>query len=69
MKEDGGYIELNCGRNCLAYLIKSRQIKRIKMPYFMCDSVFETCKKYGAEMSFYHIDSSFKPETITLEKY
>ena len=83
MKEYGGYIELdtyrlpmlhdgatalNCGRNCLAYLIKSRQIKRIKMPYFMCDSVFETCKKYGAEMSFYHIDSSFKPETITLEK-
>ncbi|MBR1765154.1 MAG: hypothetical protein IJ746_07135 [Ruminococcus sp.] len=81
MKEYGGYIELdtyrlpmlhdgaialNCGRNCLAYLIKSRQIKRIKMPYFMCDSVLNVCKKYGVEMSFYHIDSSFKPENITL---
>ena len=81
MKEYGGYIELdtyrlpmlhdgatalNCGRNCLAYLIKARNIKKIKLPYFMCDSVFEVCKKYGAEMSFYHIDMSFKPVDITL---
>ena len=81
MKEIGGYIELdrymlpmlhdgaialNCGRNALAYLIKARNIKKIKLPYFMCDSVFEVCSKYGAEMSFYHIDENFKPVDITL---
>lgn len=81
MKEYGGYIELdtyrlpmlhdgatalNCGRNCLAYLIKARNIKKIKVPYYMCDSVFEVCKRYGAELSFYHIDDHFKPVDISL---
>ncbi len=81
MKEYGGYIELdtyrlpmlhegavalNCGRNALAYLIKAKGIKKIKVPYFMCDTVFEVCKKYGAEMSFYHIDESFMPDNIDL---
>lgn len=82
MKEIGGYIELdtyrlpilhegaialNCGRNCLAYLIKAKNIKKIKMPYLMCDSVFEVCKKYGVDISFYHIDISFKPMDISLD--
>lgn len=81
MKEIGGYIELdryclpmlhdgavalNCGRNALAYLIEARNIKKIKLPYFMCDSVFEVCRKYGAEMSFYHINGNFLPENIEL---
>lgn len=81
MKEYGGYLELdtyrlpmfhegakalNCGRNCLAYLIKSRNIKKIKMPYFMCDCMFDVSKRYGAELSFYSIDMSFKPLDITL---
>ena len=53
-KEIGGYIELdtyrgnmlhegavalNCGRNALAYLIKSHNIKSILLPYFLCSSV------------------------------
>ena len=81
MREIGGYIELdtyrlpmlhegavalNCGRNCLAYLIKAKNIKKIKVPYFMCDSVFEVCKKYGVEISLYHIDENFLPENIEL---
>ena len=81
MKEYGGYFELdtyrlpmlhegtkalNCGRNCLAYLIKARNIKKLKMPYFMCECVFEVSKRYGAEISFYHIDKHFKPVNITL---
>lgn len=81
MKEYGGYLELdtyrlpmlhkrakalNCGRNCLAYLIKARNIKKLKMPYFMCDCVFEVSKRYGAEISFYNIDKHFKPLDIRL---
>ena len=80
--EYGGYIELdtyrlpmlhedavalNCGRNCLAYLIETRHIKRIMLPYFMCDSVFKVCEKYGTEISFYHIDEKFKPVDMTLD--
>ena len=81
MKEYGGYIELdryrlpmlhegavalNCGRNALAYLIKARNIKKIKVPYFLCDSILEVCRKYSAEMSFYHINENFMPENLSL---
>ena len=76
MKEIGGYIEfesyhgtlfhegalgLNCGRNCLAYLIEARGIKRIKLPYFLCSSVKDVCARYGVDTTFYHIDSAFRP--------
>lgn len=78
MKEIGGYIELdtyhlpmlhegaialNCGRNCLAYLLKSRKIKKIKLPYFICNSVLDVCNREGVDVFFYHIGLDFKPES------
>ena len=75
-KEYGGYIEfesqpgteyhkeaiaLNCGRNCLAYLIEARGIKKIYLPYFLCASVGDICRKYNVEIQYYHIDSKFRP--------
>lgn len=78
MKEIGGYIEfeyfhgsmlhdnaiaLNCGRNCLAYLFKSRGIKKLKVPYFICNSIFNVCDREGVEKVYYHIDSSFRPDS------
>ncbi len=82
MKEYGGYIELdkyrlpmlhdeaialNCGRNCLEYLIKARKIKKLLMPYFICDSVLNLCYKNEIDIIFYHINEKFVPENITLE--
>ena len=79
MKEIGGYLELehfdgrmlhekavplNCGRNCLAYLIQSKGIKKLAVPFFMCDCVFDTCEKYGTELIYYHIKSDFMPDEI-----
>lgn len=76
MREIGGYIEfehyhgsmphedaiaLNCGRNCLAYLFKSRGIKKLKVPYFICNSIFNVCDREGVEKVYYHIDESFRP--------
>lgn len=77
MMEIGGYLELdsfydrqmlyeegiklNCGRNCLAYLIKANNIKKILMPYLNCDAIFKTCSKYGVSIRFYHISEDFKP--------
>lgn len=76
MKEYGGYIELetnrgseyhkdmmrlNCGRNCLAHLLRARQVKKIFLPDFLCDSVKEVCKKYGVDYEFYSIDEMFRP--------
>ena len=74
MREIGGYIELdtyigkmlyengillNSGRNCLLYLAEKKNISRIKLPYFLCDSVYNTCKKAGIEVEFYHIGMDF----------
>lgn len=75
-KEYGGYIELdyqtgkelhesaialNCGRNCLAYLIEVKNIKKLYLPYFLCASVVNTCKKYNVEVEYYRIDETFRP--------
>lgn len=59
LHEDG--IALNCGRNALAYLFKSKGIKKIKIPYFICDSVSGICCREGVEISYYHIGLNFKP--------
>ena len=61
-----GAVALNCGRNCLAYLIKEKKIKKICVPYFMCDSVINLCRKYDVALRFYHIDEMFQPVDISL---
>jgi hypothetical protein len=78
-KEIGGYLELetfkgnefypkaiplDCGRNCLRYLIRSRRIKTIYLPYFMCSVVEDACKKENCEMIFYHIGKDLRPLNI-----
>ena len=76
MKEYGGYIEfenyhgnmlhegaisLNCGRNALAYLCEAKKIKKLYLPYFLCSSVPNLCKKIDVEYGYYHINGKFEP--------
>lgn len=76
MREIGGYIELdtytgsmlhedavklNCGRNALAYLLKTKQIKKLWMPKFMCDSCDRVLSDYDVEIQYYSIGLDFKP--------
>lgn len=80
--EIGGYIEftqfngsifhddaiaLNSGRNCLAYLIESKNIKRIAIPKFLCDSVSDICKKYNLDIRYYSIGKDFLPQILQHE--
>lgn len=80
MKEIGGYIELdsynrpmlhedalalNCGRNALAYLFRARNIKKIKIPSFICDSVIEVCKRENVQVTFYRIGLDFRPQVLS----
>jgi len=82
MTEIGGYIELdtyslpmrhdgalalNCGRNCLAYLIEARQIRKIALPCFLCDSVRGVCERYGVTVWQYHIGNDFLPKELSLD--
>lgn len=76
MIEIGGYIELdtyrlpmlhenaiklNCGRNALAYLIESKNIKKLYIPKFNCDCITDLCKRMNIEFDKYSIDKSFRP--------
>lgn len=77
MKEIGGYfgleklisneyypdlIALNNARNGLIYLIRAKHIKKIYLPYFLCESVSLACQKEGVECEFYFINGSFLPD-------
>lgn len=83
MKEYGGYIELdtymhsmlhegavalNSGRSCLGYLIQARNIKKVLLPYLICDSMIEVCEKYGTSARFYSINDQFLPTDLVLEE-
>lgn len=76
MREYGGYLEfeqyqgseyhenaiaLNSGRNCLRYLIKARQIKRIAIPKYICSAVTDACEIENVNIDYYDIDRGFKP--------
>lgn len=83
MKEIGGYIEierncgemlyddgikLNCGRNALAYLIIVRGIKKLAMPYFMCNSCDSVLREKNVSVRHYSVGWDFKPVSIRLEE-
>lgn len=76
MKEIGGYFELevntgsflhedalafNTGTNCLAFLIKQRNIRKIYLPIYACSSIKDCCKKFGLVIKEYSLDASFRP--------
>lgn len=74
--EIGGYLELekfegqefysnlvavNTGRNALLYILKARNIKKLYIPYFLCDCVSKMCERYGYSYEYYHISDDFHP--------
>ena len=64
MKEIGGFFELelpqkkeyhskairlNTGRNCLEYILKSNNYKKIYIPFYICNSILEPIRKLNIE--------------------
>lgn len=49
-------IRLNTGRNCLEYILRARDYKKVYLPYYTCEVVLEPFAKLGVEYEFYHID-------------
>ena len=54
-------LALNSGRSAFEHILKSKQFKRIHIPYFTCDVILETIKRLNLDYSFYHIQDDFKP--------
>lgn len=81
MKEIGGYLELdrytlpmlhegavalNCGRNALAYLLRAKNIRNIRIPKFCCDTVMAACRNEKVSAAYYGITEDWLPEPMTL---
>ena len=49
-------IRLNTGRNCLEYILRAREYKKVYIPYYTCDVVLEPFKKLGIPYEYYHVD-------------
>lgn len=76
MKEIGGYfgleklvsneyyqnlIPLNSGRNALLYLLKAKNIRKLYVPSYICDSIVKIITKNDYQLDYYSIDSNFMP--------
>lgn len=54
-------LPLNLARNALSYLIVSRNIRKLYIPIYLCDSIKKTCEKEKCEYELYRINKSFLP--------
>ena len=62
-------LRLNTGRNCLEYILRTRQYRKVYIPYYTCDVVLEPFHKLKVEYEFYHIDINFElAQVITLQE-
>ena len=76
MREIGGYIEiehfsgpilhaeaaaLNCARAALTLLLRAREIKRLLIPRFICESVTGACERAGVPYTLYGVGRDFLP--------
>lgn len=76
MREIGGYfgleplngeeyykdlIAVNNARNGLLYLLQARKIRKMYLPYFLCNSVSEVCDRGGSPYEYYNIGEDFLP--------
>ena len=56
-----GDVALNCGRDCLEYLVELRDIQTIWLPDFLCSSVPNLCRKAGVAVKTYQVGWGFRP--------
>lgn len=52
-------IALNCGRNCLKWIVEKKHITKLLMPRFLCDTAWEACG--DVSIRFYSIGEDFLP--------
>lgn len=47
---------LNTGRNCLEYILRVRQYRKVYIPYYTCDVVLEPFRKLVIPYEYYHVN-------------
>lgn len=76
MREIGGYMGLedfrgeeyysdltrvNLGRTALLWLLEARGYRKLLLPFYLCSSVTESCRKAGISLEFYRISRDLSP--------
>ena len=54
-------LALNSARNCLEYILLTRQYRRVYIPYYTCEVVLEPFRKHGIEYEFYSVNEKLEP--------
>ncbi len=54
-------IALNTGRNALAYLIRVKKIKKLFIPKYLCDAIWQTCERENCDYELYEVGTNFLP--------
>jgi hypothetical protein len=54
-------LRLNTARNCLEYVLRARQYKKIYIPYYTCEVILEPIQKLNIDYEFYSIDQKLEP--------
>ena len=49
-------LRLNSGKNCLEYILRARQYKKVYIPYYTCDIILRPFEKLHIAFEFYHIN-------------
>jgi hypothetical protein len=54
-------LHLNTGRNCLEYILRANEYKKIYLPFYICEVIFEPVNKLDIKFEYYHIDENLDP--------
>ncbi|MGL4875263.1 MAG: hypothetical protein ACRC30_11505 [Clostridium sp.] len=54
--------KLNNGRNAVKFILEKKKYKKIYMPVYTCDSVYNCIKNLSIEIEEYNIDEEFLPK-------
>ncbi len=57
-------VRLNSARNCLEYVLRCRQYKKLFIPYYTCKVILEPLIKLGIPYEFYHINELLEPTRL-----
>lgn len=65
-KFDSNMIRVNSGRTAIEYCLLVEKIRKIYVPYYICNTVIESINKQDVEICWYYLDENFSPINIVL---
>ena len=57
-------IRLNSARNGFEYILTAKRYRRVHLPLFTCDAMFEGPRKLGVDIRFYRIGPDLEPAEL-----